>query len=66
MKRLLVTILTVAILLSLSGCGKKWTCDQCGEDFRGKAYYDFTETLTMCKDCARSYWMPFPYQNYQK
>lgn len=42
------------------------TCDECGKHFWGSGYYDYTETMTFCEDCARTYWMPLPYQNYKK
>lgn len=59
----LVLIFTMIIL---AACGKDWTCDECGKSFHGDAYYDYTERMTLCEDCARTYWMPLPYQNYKK
>ena len=48
------------------GCGKSYTCHDCGES-TSKAYYDMNAKIdkVMCEDCAREYWMPMPYQNYQ-
>lgn len=67
MKRICCFALTLILaIVMLTACGKNWTCDQCGKDFHGTAYYDYTETMTFCEDCARSYWMPLPYQNYKK
>lgn len=63
----LLTIVTLVLLaLCLTGCGKKWECTKCDKEFRGTAYYDMgaTQSSVMCKDCAVSYWMPFPYENY--
>lgn len=67
MRKAYYVILFIVLLSTiLTACGKNWTCDQCGKDFRGTAYYDYTETMTLCEDCARTYWMPLPYQNYKK
>lgn len=61
-------LIPLALLLIglLAACGKSWTCDQCGKDFQGTAYYDYSGDGTLCEDCARSYWMPLPYKNYKK
>lgn len=66
MKRVLLLFLMVVMILSITACGNRWTCDRCGKTFSGKAYYGMDTTETFCEDCARSYWMPLPYQNYQK
>lgn len=66
LKKMIVLIFLSCSLFCLSACGKSWTCDQCGKDFHGDAYYDYSETMTLCADCARTYWMPLPYQNYKK
>ena len=59
-------LVLILAMVMLAACGKDWTCDECGKNFHGDAYYDYTETMTLCKDCARTYWMPLPYQNYKK
>lgn len=65
MKQFVVLLSALLLLLSLAACGRSWTCDQCGKQFSGDAYYDMTQEFTLCEDCARTYWMPFPYQNYK-
>lgn len=59
---------TLALILSLflTVIENTSICSECGKSFFGSGYYDYTETLTLCKDCARTYWMPLPYQNYKK
>lgn len=59
-------LVLVSLLALLSGCGQAWTCDECGKEFFGTAYYGFSGTETYCEDCAKDYWMPLPYQNYKK
>lgn len=71
MKRTIIKIIVIASVLLLTlcvltACGKKWTCDTCGKNFSGVAYYGWYYEDTMCEDCARDYWMPLPYQNYTK
>lgn len=66
MKKIVVFLLVLVMLMTLVACGKTWTCDECGKTWSGKAYYGYTTTETFCEDCARSYWMPLPYQNYVK
>lgn len=68
MKKKMFVLLACALLLLslLAACGKEWACDQCGKTFRGDAYYDYSQTMTLCEDCARSYWMPLPIENYKK
>ena len=53
-------LVLVSLLALLSGCGQTWTCDKCGKDFFGTAYYGFSGTETYCEDCARDYWTPLP------
>lgn len=66
MRRFFAWMLVLALALSLAACGEKWTCDDCGKEFSGTAYYGYQTTETFCEDCARAYWMPLPYQNYKK
>lgn len=66
MKKTICILLVLCMWLCLSACSKSWLCDQCGKLFRGDAYYDYTGELTLCEDCARTYWMPLPYKNYKK
>ena len=63
-KKIILTSLSVAILLFVVGCGKKWECDYCGDQWTGKAYRDY-DGYPLCEDCAIEYWMPLPYQNYE-
>jgi len=59
------TILCLIIGM-LAGCGQKWTCDECGKDFSGTAYYADKLTDTLCAECAWTYWYPLPIENYKK
>ena len=65
-KKCLLVIAILLLVILLSGCGKNWVCDKCGEEFSGNAYYGMSGSETFCEDCARKYWMPIPYQNYIK
>lgn len=66
MKKLVVILIGAVLLLSLSSCGKEYTCNECGKK-TSKAYYDLSaiEEQVMCEDCARQYWMPLDYRNYR-
>lgn len=66
MKKIILFVFSVFIMLSLSACGKSWTCDWCDKTWTGEAYYggDYNETL--CDECAYKYWDPMPYKNYKK
>ena len=61
-----ILVISVFLLVVISGCGKKWVCDKCDKEFSGDAYYGMMGTETYCEDCARKYWLPLPYQNYVK
>ncbi len=64
-RKLICIVLSVVVLLSLSGC-KKYTCYKCDKAM-SKAYYEFSldEDMLMCEECARKYWMPLDYRTYQ-
>ena len=66
MKKIFIIFIGTVLLLTLSSCGKEYTCNECGETTR-KAYYDMAaiEEQVMCEDCARQYWMPLDYENYR-
>lgn len=66
MKRILMVIGLVVIALSLSCCGKRYTCMECGKK-TSEAYYDWdvSEDSVMCEDCAFKYWIPFDYKDYR-
>lgn len=54
-KKILALLLTAAAVMSLTACGKPFTCDFCGEEKTGKKY---TETflgaeITYCQDCYK-------------
>lgn len=67
MKKFLLVVLTVVIVvMMLSGCGQKWICDNCGKEWTGKAYHGVSTHETMCASCAELYWMPLPYEDYEK
>ena len=66
-KKVTAIILMVAFLMSMAGCGVGlYTCYKCNSTTT-KAYYDTSadSKSVLCEDCARKYWMPFPYQNYR-
>ena len=69
MKRVLALTLMVVMLctclLSIMACGKRGTCTECGKTWTGKAYYGFFGDETFCSDCARAYWTPLPYEQYE-
>ena len=66
MKKLVALLLALVMALSLTACGKKYTCSECGTK-TNKAYYDMSGDLdyVLCEDCARSYWMPLDYTQYR-
>ena len=66
-KKVTAIILLVTLLMSLTGCGFGiYTCYKC-DSTTMKAYYEasFDSKYVMCEDCARKYWMPFPYENHR-
>lgn len=64
--KLILCLMLITVLLSACGVEEKYTCYKCGTT-TSKAYYDLNATKddVLCEDCARSYWMPFPYENYR-
>ena len=52
-KKIMALLVTVAVVLSLTACGKAFECDICGEEKTGKSYKGtiFGEEVTYCKDC---------------
>lgn len=54
--------------LPLCGCAPTSTCDRCGKTFSGNGYYDILRdsSYTLCADCAKDYYEPFPYEPYEK
>ena len=44
----------------------KWTCDWCGAEWEGTAYYARSVSDTLCAECANRYWKPLPISNYTK
>ena len=68
MKKFCIVLAVLALITMLTGCGKKWTYDYCGKTWRGKAYYTVFDgpDSTLCEDCAKAYYIGFPYQNWEK
>ena len=66
MKKFFILIFGLVVALSLSACGKRYTCMECGKK-TSEAYYDFdvTEESVLCEDCAYKYWIPFDYKDYR-
>lgn len=68
-KLLLIPLLLavfVVVVVIVSTNGKEWTCDWCGKEWNGEAYYGDDLTDTLCKECAEDYWNPLPIENYVK
>jgi len=66
MKKKVTAFVLIAVLaMSFAGCGA-YTCAKC-DTTTTKAYYDMSANpdWVMCEDCARSYWMPLPIENYR-
>ena len=56
MKRILLTVLALALLAMLCGCGKKKIlhCDGCGREVRVEASSNMEEDwIVFCKECER-------------
>ena len=66
MKKIFIIFIGTVLLLTLSSCGKEYTCNECGKT-TSKAYYDMAaiEEQVMCEDCAHQYWMPLDYEKYR-
>ena len=55
----------IALTVVLTGCGKTYTCTQCGKTVK-VAYYDpYNANTYYCGDCAPGYFAPFPYTAYR-
>lgn len=69
-KTLIVIILILAVIITVialrSNGIRRWECNECGKGFFGHAYYGWDGDESMCSDCAREYWMPFPYEEYAR
>lgn len=68
MKKSSFVVLLVFIVMSCShGCApvKSYTCDICDEPFILDVYYGMGGNEILCGDCARVYWLPMDYRNYQ-
>lgn len=52
-KKMIALLLTVTTVISLTACGKPFTCDLCGEEKTGKKYEEtvFGTEITYCQDC---------------
>lgn len=65
MKRIGIAVLCTLALAGMTACGKSYVCEACEEQFSGDAFYGMSGRDVMCEDCARSYWMPLDYTNFQ-
>ena len=54
-KRIMAVCLMVAMVMSLTACGK-FTCDLCGKEKSGKqyTYVLFGNEIVYCKDCKQN------------
>lgn len=52
-KKIVASLLTAAMVLSLAACGKTFKCDICGGEKTGKSYTQtiFGEEVVYCKEC---------------
>lgn len=52
-KKIIALLLTAATVVSLTACGKPFTCDICGEEKTGKKYETtvYGEKVVYCEDC---------------
>lgn len=52
-KKIIALLLTVTTVISLTACGKPFTCDICQEEKTGKKYTETVlgEKVTYCQDC---------------
>lgn len=52
-KKIIALLLTVTTVISLTACGKPFTCDICGEEKTGKQYKTtvYGEEVVYCNDC---------------
>lgn len=69
MRRIICLVMIIGmVVVTLTSCAKKWTCDVCGKTWSGTAYYMAYggPNSTLCEDCAWAYYNPFPYSNYVK
>lgn len=65
MRKLRVAVMVLLICGLCSACGEKYTCRSCGEEV-SEAYYDpFRTDSYLCRDCARAYFAPFPFESYR-
>ncbi len=54
-KKILTAVLMLGMIVSLAGCGKKFTCDLCGEEKTGKSHTQkiLGEKVLICDDCYK-------------
>lgn len=54
-KKLIALLLTVTTVISLTACGKPFTCDLCGEEKTGKKYREtiLGVEVIYCQDCYK-------------
>ncbi len=52
-KKIMALLLTAATVISLTACGKPFTCDLCNEEKTGKKYKEtvYGEEIVYCQDC---------------
>lgn len=52
-KKIMALLLTAAAVVSLTACGKPFTCDICREEKTGKKYKETVlgVEVTYCQDC---------------
>lgn len=54
-KKVIALLLTVTTVISLTACGKPFTCDLCNEEKTGKKYKETVlgVEITYCQDCYK-------------
>ncbi|RKI67648.1 hypothetical protein D7V91_09385 [bacterium 1xD42-67] len=67
-EKLGLSIFVLALILSILSMvmENSGPCDEYGKSFWGAGYYDYTQTMTLCEDCARTYWAPFSYKDFKR
>ncbi|MCL2399956.1 MAG: hypothetical protein FWC91_09490 [Defluviitaleaceae bacterium] len=67
MRKLKIALALFLICIFMAGCSPSWTCSMCGDDFRGRAYYDvlMDREWVLCESSAREYWAPLNFRDFQ-
>ena len=64
MKKITLLFITMVCLTIFTSCGKRYVCIGCDRT-TSTIYYDIDGEASYCEDCAKEYWIPFDYKEYQ-